>query len=791
MRSQDIRQTFIDFFVEKNGHLFVPASPVVPMNDPTILFTNAGMNQFKDYFLGKGSHSWKRVANSQPCIRVSGKHNDLEDVGYDGTHLTLFEMLGNWSFGDYYKKEAIVWAWELLTEVFGLPKDKLYATVYETDDESLALWQTVTDIRHDHILKCGKKDNFWEMGEVGPCGPCSEIHVDTGSDDGTPISKDPILGVNGENQRFIEFWNLVFIQYNRLADGTLEDLPEKHVDTGMGLERLASYLQGKTSAYETDLLRPLISEIEALSGVTYDPGSKGVSHRVMADHIRTVVFSISDNVMPASDGRGYVIRRLLRRALRYATQLGFKEPVLYKLVPTLVGVMGDFYPHLVERESFVTQVIRAEEESFLRTLDAGIRRFEDVSKSAQEISGADAFKLYDTFGFPIDLTQLLARERGLSVDLAGFEVALEEQKNRSRNAAKKEVYVADSDQIQTVSNADLSTTLHHSPYQGVARGGEARVVMVAEDKLAMARHHTVTHLLQAALRQVLGTHVHQAGSLVDTDRLRFDFTHFQAVSSEQLAEIERLVLEQIRVDEPVQILSMSLEEAKASGAMALFGEKYDQHDVRVVKINAFSTELCGGTHVIQTGMIEAFKIVSESAVAAGTRRIEAVAGAALVASFLESEKQKLDAQLKADKQREEAKRLQKESAKKQAQEMTLGLENYLKSIEVLSDSVSILSLSLSSDITGLRLLADQLVNSRPNLVALLAGCVESQANFVVKVGKNAVSIVDANKVISKLVDVAGGRGGGRPDMAQAGGASCERITDAFESAKGHIRDLIS
>ncbi|MSR89163.1 MAG: alanine--tRNA ligase [Candidatus Margulisbacteria bacterium] len=777
MRSQDVRQTFIDFFVQKKGHLFVPASPVVPLNDPTILFTNAGMNQFKDTFLGKGQHAWKRVANSQPCIRVSGKHNDLEDVGYDGTHLTLFEMLGNWSFGDYYKKEAIVWAWELLTEVFALPKDKLYATVYETDDESLTLWQTVTDIRHDHILKCGKKDNFWEMGEVGPCGPCSEIHVDTGLDDGTPISKDPILGVNGENQRFIEFWNLVFIQYNRLADGTLEDLPQKHVDTGMGLERLASYLQGKTSAYETDLLRPLISEIEMLSGVTYDPGSKGVSHRVMADHIRTVVFSISDNVMPASDGRGYVIRRLLRRALRYATQIGFKEPILYRLVPTLVKIMGDFYPHLAERESFVTQVVRAEEESFLRTLDSGIRRFDDVSKGSQIISGPDAFKLYDTFGFPIDLTQLLARERGLSVDSAGFEVALEEQKNRSRRAAKKEVYVADSDQIHSVLNSDLSTDLHHSPYQGLARGGEARVVVEAHDKLAMARHHTVTHLLQAALRQVLGTHVHQAGSLVDTDRLRFDFTHFQAVSSEQLVEIERLVLEQIMADEPVQILSMSLEEAKFSGAMALFGEKYDQNDVRVVKINVFSTELCGGTHVIQTRMIESFKIVSESAVAAGTRRIEAVAGETLVTAFLESEKQKVEARLKAEKQREEAKRLQKESDKNASEQIRQQLQEYLSKLESISDSFFLLREATSLDMNGLRFLADQLTEVRPDSVAVLAGidC------FVVKVGKQVKPELDARQILNNLLSVAGGRGGGTLYMAQAGGVDSSKREESLRS----------
>jgi alanyl-tRNA synthetase len=779
IRSRDIRRSFIDFFVQKKDHMFVPASPVVPLYDPTLLFTNAGMNQFKDYFLGKGSHDWKRVANSQPCIRVSGKHNDLEDVGYDGTHLTLFEMLGNWSFGDYYKKEAIVWAWEFLTEVCQIPKQRLYATVYETDDEAIALWKSVTDIRHDHILRFGKKDNFWEMGDVGPCGPCSEIHVDTAPDSeiqvGPEIFADPILGVNGENQRFIEFWNLVFMQYNRLPDGTLEDLPAKHVDTGMGFERLTSYLQGKTSAYETDLFVPIIEEISRLSGVAYDPGEAGVSHRVMADHIRTIVFSISDNVLPSNDGRGYVIRRLLRRALRYATKLNFHEPVLYRLISVVVGIMGEFYPHLKEREVFVTQLVKSEEESFLRTLDAGVSRFEAMAKGGSVLSGDDAFKLYDTFGFPLDLTQLMARERGMQVDVEGFDAALQAQKDRSRKAAKKEVYVADSDHAHVVSGELLPMDLHHAPIQGVARGGEARVVAGPDEKVTMARHHSATHLLQAALQQILGDHVRQSGSLVDTDRLRFDFTHFQAVTSEQLSEIERIVNQKISEDIPVEILSMGLEEAKAQGAMALFGEKYDVNQVRVVRMGGFSIELCGGTHVSHTGMIEQFRLVSEAAVAAGIRRIEAISGKDRVAAYEADLQAKALEQEQAEQKREEQKRLQKEAEKNMAADLKAQLPGFLSRLEKISDTRFVLKESSSLDMNGLKLLAELVTDSRPDAVVVLAG----EGVFVVKVGKQVAPTVDAREILHSLISVAGGRGGGKPDMAQAGGVDQSKQKEAL------------
>lgn len=509
--SKAVRQTFIDFFKSK-GHTSVRPAPIVPANDPSLLFTNAGMNQFKDVFLGQGTRDYTRAADSQPCIRVSGKHNDLEDVGRDTSHLTMFEMLGNWSFGDYYKKEAISWAWELLTGVFGIPKEKLYITVYESDDESESLWKEVTDVDPSHVYRFGDKDNFWEMGETGPCGPCSEIHIDLGEGFGCVGSTEPgaWCGVNGDGGRFLEVWNLVFIQYERQKDGRLEPLPNTHVDTGMGLERLCAYLQGTTSAYMTDLFQPIIKQIETLSGKVYTDTLDGMSHRVMADHIRTLVMGIADNVMPSNDGRGYVLRRLLRRALRYAQLIGFKEPVLYKLVDVVVDSFADYYPHVQERRDFITQVVKSEEQSFLRTLESGLVLFEELAADMAEqgrtqIGGAEAFKLYDTYGFPLDLTQVLATEKGLSVDMAGFDTHLNAQREKSRKASK----------------------VHDASFTDVPKGGEARLVKTPEERINMARHHTGTHLIHEALRRVLGDHVFQAGSLVDIDHLRFDFTHFQ------------------------------------------------------------------------------------------------------------------------------------------------------------------------------------------------------------------------------------------------------------------------
>ncbi len=824
MTGSEIRRRFIDFFIQKQ-HLFIAAAPVVPHEDPTILFTNAGMNQFKDIFLGTNPKKLRRAVNSQPCIRVSGKHNDLEDVGHDGTHQTLFEMLGNWSFGDYYKAEAIQWAWEFMTEVCHIPVDKLYVTVYETDDEAEYLWKTKTSVRHDHILRFGKKDNFWEMGDVGPCGPCSEIHVDLGEGDGTALSKDPIKGVNGQEFRFIEFWNLVFIQFNREADGSLTDLTHKHVDTGMGLERLVTYMQGVRSNYETDLIRPLIDWVALESRHPYFADERGVSHRVIADHIRTLVFSIADNVMPSNDGRGYVMRRLLRRALRYAAQIGFKEPVLFRLVSKVVDMMSDFYPHLKARESHIIRVIKAEEEGFLRTLSSGVTRFQELisvlrSSGAVQISGEDAFKLYDTYGFPLDLTQLMAREIGVTVDVAGFNTALDVQKSRSRDARKEVVYTtADTgNAVDLNALAQAMPDLFHSPHQTVARGGEARVLTGYRDKLKMARHHTATHLLHDALRDVLGDHVQQAGSLVDTDRLRFDFAHYQSMTPEQVAEVERKVNAFIRQDIPLMIEEMSLDAAKAKGAMALFGEKYDADCVRVVSIGTQSIELCGGTHVSHTGMIERFKIIQETAISSGTRRIEALAGKEVIEAYLDDKRKQFNTKMASrftrlsalaskvkgplsveaddilcrkvadtdfDQHEEEVvkliKKLEKQVNAQQSSQLAEVAEKALKGAMPISGG-SVVAASFDLDMAALKTLSEEICVKAPHAIAMLGSLTEN-AGFVVKKGGQVSSDISSLTLLNDLIKIAGGRGGGRADFAQAGSAKKELVDTALTQVK--------
>jgi len=625
MKSADIRQQFIDFFIERN-HKYVPSSPVIPQDDPTLLFSNAGMNQFKNIFLGLETREYTRVVNSQKCIRVSGKHNDLEEVGRDTYHHTFFEMLGNWSFGDYYKKEAIEWAWELLTRIWGLPKDKLYATVFREDDEAEALWKAVTDIAPERIFRFDEKDNFWEMGDTGPCGPCSEIHIDLGP---ACCDKKHVKGhqcqVNGDCARFIELWNLVFIQYNREADGSLVELKDKHVDTGMGFERVVSVLQNVDSNYATDLFTPIIEHVNELTGVRFPGGdTDGVAHQVIADHVRALTFSITDGGLPSNEGRGYVLRRILRRAARFGRTLGMHEPFIYKLVPTVVEIMGNAFAELKEKQKFVAMVIKAEEESFNNTLDRGIELFEKlaqqiIQQKQTEIPGKEAFKLYDTYGFPLDLTELMAREKGLTVDGAGFEAEMEIQRQRARDAGKWE-YNLENDQEgwQTITPgtdsefvgydhlqteavirqvkpmADrLLITLSKTPFYAESGGqvgdigeiiGEnfkitventiksgnkivhvgtnhisldrinpkVRAMVKTPVRLATARNHTATHLLQAALREVLGTHVHQSGSLVTPERLRFDLTHFERISPEQLAAIEKRVNEKIRENLPVE-----------------------------------------------------------------------------------------------------------------------------------------------------------------------------------------------------------------------------------------------
>ncbi|MFC1770611.1 alanine--tRNA ligase [Candidatus Margulisiibacteriota bacterium] len=812
MNSSVVRKHFIDFFLNKK-HTFVKPSPVIPQNDPTLLFINAGMNQFKDIFLGLGKRDYNRAVNSQLCIRVSGKHNDLEEVGFDNIHLTSFEMLGNWSFGDYYKKEAIGWAWELLTDVYALPKDKLYATYYKTDTESRDLWNSETDIPKDHILKFAEKDNFWEMGNVGPCGPCSEVHIDLGPEACT-MQEVPghTCAVNGDCDRFIELWNLVFIQYNRHADGSLVELPQKHVDTGAGLERITAYLQKTASVYETDLFTPIIEKIAAITGINHNNDLAPKAHRVIADHIRTATFAIADNVLPANDGRGYVLRRIIRRAVRFSKKLGIAEPLLHKLVGTVIDIMSDYSEDLPKRKDFIETVIESEERNFLNNLESGIDIFESITKKLisehkKEICGRDAFKLYDTFGFPLDLTQMMAREKDLSVNVKEFQKNMEAQKNRSRMAKKQEAFTGEKGPL----------------------GGEARITKTEDEKIRMARHHTGTHLLHAALRQVLGTHVTQAGSLVDLDRLRFDFTHFKALSDKEVQEVENIVNETIKQDIKLNTEKMPLDEAKKSGAISLFGEKYEE-EVKVVSIGDFSKELCGGTHLDSTGQIEEFKIISEAAISAGVRRIEAIAGRKNIESYLNRKKKvKIELIKSKEKQRQN---LVEELSKfevfvKELTSQDLLIKSFLE-LDIFEQAISLeiknldkILLQLKNqesgknikelagksvrlencnahlfaelirdyDLSMLRNLADNLINASKNLIVVLGSEKDKKGYFLVKISKDVDINIDAPKILNKLNEIAGGKGGGRPDMAQAGGVNPKKIDAALSRIKTFIEEI--
>ncbi|MBQ5438725.1 MAG: alanine--tRNA ligase, partial [Bacteroidales bacterium] len=698
MTVKEIRKTFTDFFASK-GHTIVPSAPMVVKNDPTLMFTNAGMNQFKDIFLGNAPAVAKRVADSQKCLRVSGKHNDLEEVGHDTYHHTMFEMLGNWSFGDYFKKEAIAWAWELLTEVYKLPKDRLYATVFEgyapdglgCDEEARNYW--LQYLPAERVIAGNKHDNFWEMGDTGPCGPCSEIHIDL-RDEADRAAVPGEKMVNQGHPLVIEIWNLVFMQFNRKANGSLEPLPAKHVDTGMGLERLCMAIQGKKSNYDTDVFTGMIAAIERLSGVAYDPQTQvGVAMRVIADHIRAISFSITDGQLPSNVKAGYVIRRILRRAVRYGyTFLGLKEPFLCRLVPQLIADMGQAYPELVAQEQLVTRVIREEEEAFLRTLDKGIRLMDNImekSRDSKVIAGVDAFTLYDTYGFPIDLTELIAAENGLKVDMDGFNVELGKQKERARNATavengdwtelqpftectfvgydvlETEARLMKYRTVKAKNKEFIQLVFDRTPFYGemggqvgdagtvVTPGGDTIKILntVKENNLTIhiaeriptesegcftlkvdgarrqkiANNHTCTHLLHQALREILGTHVEQKGSYVCDQYFRFDFSHFERLGDDNIDLVERRVNALIRENFPLcEKRDATMEEARAEGAMALFGEKYGDR-VRVVRFGD-SVELCGGCHTRATGTIGFFKITGESAIAAGIRRIEAVTG---------------------------------------------------------------------------------------------------------------------------------------------------------------------
>lgn len=864
MKANDIRKAFLDFFAEKQ-HKIVPSAPIVLRNDPSLMFTNAGMNQFKDYFLGNQTPESARVADTQKCMRVSGKHNDLEDVGMDGTHHTMFEMLGNWSFGDYFKEEAIAWSWELLTERFNIPKDRLYVTVFggdkkenlQDDDEARQIWKK--HIAADRILDGDKKDNFWEMGETGPCGPCTEIHVDTRSDE----ERAKISGVelvNIDDSGVVEIWNNVFIQFNRKADGSLENLPAKHVDTGMGFERLCMILQNKTATYDTDIFTPLIQFIEQESGhkygFSYDASAKSdIAMRVISDHIRAVSFTIADGQLPDSGGAGYVIRRILRRAVRYYYSfLGIKEPFLYKLLPILVKEMGDSFPELKAQEQQIAKIVESEEKSFLRTLEKGLKRFETLETVKNTIAGKDAFELYDTFGFPIDLTRLLAREKGLEVDEVAFEKALAKQKAISKADAAKEVgdwMEVNDGEVSFVGYDELTVNdtkvLKHrtivmkkkeqyqvvlatTPFYAESGGqtGDTGVLTVGDEKVRVldtqkendliihivdklpsdmqasvqasvnagkrsliSKNHSATHLMHAALHQTIGTHALQKGQSVDDKRLRFDFSHFDKVSEEELATIERIVNQKIRQNIALQEnRDVPIAEAQEMGAMMLFGEKYGDA-VRVITFEeGFSRELCGGTHVDATGEIGLFKIVSESAVAAGIRRIEAVT-ADTAEGFVNKQLEELaavrallktrDLAKSVNSLQEENKKLKREVEKMLAAQAA-NLKTDLKGQFVEVNGVNVLAKKLPiADAGAVKTLAFQLEKEIENALILFASVNNDKPMLTLMINKDTAANKDLNagQLIRELAKNIKGGGGGQAHFATAGGKDASGIDKAL------------
>lgn len=863
MTSKEIRQTFIDFFASK-GHTVVPSAPMVVKNDPTLMFTNAGMNQFKDIFLGNVTSKFSRATDSQKCLRVSGKHNDLEAVGHDGRHHTMFEMLGNWSFGDYFKTEAIDWAWELLTEVYKIDKSKLYATVFEgdaadgtsLDEEARTAW--LKHMSPDHVLLGNKHDNFWEMGDTGPCGPCSEIHIDLRSDEEIAKVSGASL-VNTDDPLVIEIWNLVFMQYNRKADGSLEFLPKKSIDTGMGFERLCMVLQGKTSNYDTDVFSGMISTIEQLSGHKYHENDKtDVAMRVIADHIRAICFAIADGQLPSNVKAGYVIRRILRRAVRYGyTFLGFNEPFLCRLVDRLCSDMGEAYPEIVKQQKLVESVVREEEMAFLRTLDRGIRLMNDYMQASEEtktISGSDAFTLYDTYGFPIDLTELIASENGYKVDMDGFNVELQKQKDRARNATANEfgdwVEFHSGDGVEFVGYDTLevegATLLKHrtvkqknktlfqlvfdrTPFYAemggqvgdtgyvVAEDGEKIAILntvkennltihIAEKiptectgafnlhvdeerRLKITGNHTATHLLDQALREILGTHIEQKGSFVGPDYFRFDFSHFSKVTPEEIRKVESRVNSLIRSNIPLdENRNATMEEANAMGAIALFGEKYGDR-VRVVRFGK-SVELCGGTHAAATGQIGLFRIVSESAVAAGVRRIEAVTGEraehsvyamqdalGAIRGMFNNAPDLSGAILKLIEDNAMFKKQVEEYAHAKAEEMA---EN-LKKHSIVINGVNVIKFSNSSDPKDIREIATILQKQLTGFVFAGAFEFEGKPQLVLMYTKDLVEKgKNAGKDIREAAKLIMGGGGGQPGFATAGGKDTSHLAEALD-----------
>ena len=873
MESSKIREAFLEFFRSK-GHVIVPSAPMVVKNDPTLMFTNAGMNQFKDIFLGNAPRFAPRAADTQKCLRVSGKHNDLEEVGHDTYHHTMFEMLGNWSYGDYFKKEAIGWAWELLTEVYKLPKERIYATIFEgspeegvpRDDEAYNYWKQY--LPEEHIILGNKHDNFWEMGDTGPCGPCSEIHYDLRSEE----ERKKIDGrelVNKSDPHVIEIWNLVFMQFNRKANGSLEPLPNHHVDTGMGFERLCMILQGKQSNYDTDVFQPTIRKISEMCGKTYGQEEKAdVAMRVIADHLRAIAFSIADGQLPSNVKAGYVIRRILRRAVRYGyTYLGFNEPFICKLVDVLAEQMGKQFPELMAQKDLIKSVINEEEGAFLRTLATGINLLDNVIRKAKEnhakvINGSDAFLLYDTYGFPIDLTELIAREQGMEVDLAGFEKELEAQKTRSRNAAAVDaddwvevmpikeslfvgydtlvcdVRIAKYRKMSAKGKSFYQLVFDTTPFYGnsggqvgdvgyIEQGGERiditdtqkennltvhianrlpsnvegvfKAVVNVDKRNASANNHSATHLMHEALRSVLGTHVEQKGSLVTSDYLRFDFSHYQKVTDEQLREVERIVNRHIRANYPLEEQrNCPIEQAREMGAMMLFGEKYGDH-VRVIKYGN-SVELCGGTHVSATGNIGMFKILSESAISAGVRRIEAVTGERALQFMFELEDTLKDIQhfVNTPSVAQAVKKLLDDN-----NELTHKLEEYRKEktealknklLEELKeeDGVVLLARVVNIPAEAIKDIAFSLKQKVSNLVFIIGSNVGGKTTLSIMLGEEIVARgINAAEVVRTAAREINGGGGGQPFFATAGGKNSEGLEKAIlvavEMIKGKLK----
>ena len=854
--STDIRQQFIDFF-QKKEHQFVRSSSVVPTDDPTLLFTNAGMNQFKPYFLNKESPEYLRATNSQKCIRVSGKHNDLEEVGVDNYHHTFFEMLGNWSFGDYYKKEAISWAWELLTEVWKLDKNRLWVTIYKDDDEAGEIWKSVTDVNPDRILKFAEKDNFWEMGDTGPCGPCTEIHYFVGDDP----SKQEARGVNVEDL-YREIWNLVFIQYNRTADGKLNDLPVKHVDTGMGLERILSIVNGIEDHYDTDLFKPIIDKIEEISSIKI-----GVPHRVIADHLRMLSFSIADGALPSNEGRGYVLRRVLRRASRFGRLLDLDKPFIYSLVSTLVDVMGHAFPELKEKQSHIEKVIQAEESSFNETLDRGLEVFSKITKilsPGEVIKGDDAFKLYDTYGFPLDLTELLARENNFTVDVVRFNECMVQQKDRARASGKFINISEDADWtvVQKESSTEFTgyETLENSanvikyiqdgkmykivldktPFYaesggqigdiglltaddfsfkvedvqksgdefihiGIIEEGDIQSVQIVNAKInenrrqQIRRNHTATHLLHQALRMIVGDHVQQAGSLVTADSLRFDLTHYEQISKSQIDELEKCVNGVILQNIDVETTLKKFDDAREEGAVGLFGEKYGDI-VRVVNIPGFSKELCGGTHVNRTGDIGGIKIISESALASGIRRLVAISGDAIQTLMSKQERviSEIRKELKCSEDEissriqsliNDKKNLERETTNLRQSSMTGEIDKLVSGAENLGECR--LVVQKVDDPGDLRELGDQFRQAFKTKGAALIGTIQKGKPMVMcAVTDDLISQIQAGTVVKEMGGVMGGGGGGKPHLATAGGTDIHLLQDALEHGKSLIQSLL-